>query len=404
MSFNIKWVLIPICISSLIIACDIQKETIEEMPVPAARSSVFPFLTSDSSNLYLSWIETIHDTIDILKIARGSEEGFEYVTEVARGNDWFVNWADFPKVAAFSSGEFITHWLKKSSSSTYDYNIHVGIGSFGTSQVDTSFILHDNGINAEHGFVSFQPYGKNMIAVWLDGRDTKRSDDAYGQMTLRAAIINDKGIKKQDIEIDNRICDCCQTDLTRIGDDVMAVYRDRSETEIRDNYFSLYQDGQWKKGLPIQGDQWTIAGCPVNGPAIHSHQGITAAIWYSEGSGNPGVYLSVYDSKKMKFQSPIVKKESVDILGRVDVKVMDKDRIAYTWLEKHKDQGILKLEIISKEGKLLKKIDVDIVDSSRNSGFSHLAILKGVIYIAYTSSGSYKGVKVKSVKTNALTY
>jgi len=402
--FNSKVILLLVTLSSFLMACKSEINSILEMPVPTTRSAVFPFLTSDDSHLYLSWIETIHDTIDILKVARGSEEGFEYVTEVARGNDWFINWADFPKIAAFSSGKYITHWLKKSSSSTYDYNIHVGIGSFGASQTDTSFILHDDGINAEHGFVSFQPYGKGMMTVWLDGRDTKRADNTYGQMTLRSAIITDKGKKEKDIEIDSRICDCCQTDLTGMGDDVMVVYRDRSEAEIRDNYFSLYKKGQWSDGLLINEDRWTIAGCPVNGPAIHSHQGTTAAIWYSEGSGSPGVYLSVYDSIEMEFQVPVVVKESADILGRVDVKVIGKDMIAYSWLEKQGDQGILKLEIISKEGKILKNFDLDFVESSRNSGFSHIAFLKGVIYVAYTSSGSYKGIKVKAIEINGLTY
>ncbi len=388
----------------LVHGCSIESIEFKEISVPAAKSSVFPFLTNDDNFLYLSWIETIHDTIDILKVARGNEEGFGYVTEVARGDDWFVNWADFPKVSTFDSSTYITHWLKKSTSSTYDYNVHIGIGSFGTSNPDTSFIIHEDGVNAEHGFVSYEPYGKRMMVAWLDGRNTKNPDGSYGQMTLRAAILNKGGSKSNEWEIDDMVCDCCQTDFTLMQEDVMLAYRDRDEKETRDNYFSVFNGDKWTEGQAIYDDGWTIAGCPVNGPAIHSGYGGMAVAWYSEAEGSPGIYFSWYNHDKRNFNTPDWSRLGDNIKGRLDVKVVDSDHAAILWLEQEEDIGKLMLGIFSKEYKMIKEYVVDYVNPGRSSGFGHLSVLKGVIYIAYTASGSYEGIKMKSLSLEFLPY
>ena len=380
-----------------IASCTEENSELESVPLPASQNSVFPFLTHDDSLLYLSWIETVFDSVDILKVARGDGNGFRDVTEVARGSDWFVNWADFPKVEVFPSGQFITHWLEKSSSSTYDYDVHVGIGKFGKSNFDTTYILHDDGVNAEHGFVSYLPVGDEIMAVWLDGRNTKKEDGSYGQMTLRSAMINESGHKRLDQLIDDRTCDCCQTDLAKVDDQVMVVYRDRSEEEIRDNYFAFFKDNEWGAPVILRKDNWQIAGCPVNGPAIHGGHDEFVAVGYTETEGVPGIYLSWFDKDERQFSSPVFEREGTHILGRLDVKLLDNDHAVLTWMEKEGDAGKLMLAVLSKEGKLLKEIMVDEIDSSRASGFAHLAVFKGYIYVVYTSSGSYNGLKMKKL-------
>ena len=37
-----------------------------------------------------------------------------------------------------------------------------------------------------------------------------------------------------ELQIDNRTCECCKTAMTAISDGLIAVYRDRSDKEIRE--------------------------------------------------------------------------------------------------------------------------------------------------------------------------
>ena len=58
------------------------------------------------------------------------------------------------------------------------------------------------------------------------------------------------------------VCECCQTSMAISGDIPIVVYRDRSEGEIRDIYYSRYIDSNWTEPHPIHNDGWEINGCP----------------------------------------------------------------------------------------------------------------------------------------------
>ncbi len=54
------------------------------------------------------------------------------------------------------------------------------------------------------------------------------------EMTIRGAIIDKQGNKSGEWELDNRVCDCCQTSTAITANGPIVVYRDRSDEEIRD--------------------------------------------------------------------------------------------------------------------------------------------------------------------------
>jgi len=372
-----KFVCWSIVLVILFGSCEREIPGWKDIPLPADRTAVFPFLTQGNDGLLLSWIETVSDTVDILKVAQGDSAGFYGVTEVARGSDWFVNWADFPKMSQFAGGKYIVHWLQKSTTSTYDYNIHVAIGDFGTRQPDTTFILHDDGVNAEHGFVSFMPYGESMLAVWLDGRNTKNADGTYGQMTLRSVILDDQGNKSLPQEIDDRVCDCCQTDLAMIGGQPVVVYRDRAQDEIRDNYYAIFDGNTWSEGKPVFDDGWKIPGCPVNGPAIAGGSESGAVAWYTEVDQRGMVRLATFSAQEMAFSEPLL--ELDDVMGRVDIKNTGNGDFLYVWLEKNMEEGLLKINKLNTEKNTTKnpKI-VGTMHPSRDSGFPSINELSGI--------------------------
>lgn len=179
--------------------------------------------------------------------------------EIARGNNWFVNWADFPFIVAYKNNDqhLAAHWLQKRADGTYDYDIFISQSTNGGKKWLSPFIIHTDGIVAEHGFVTLLPTDDNKIfATWLDGRNTKtgkensnnHDDHGHGDaMTLRTASFDINGKLYDEAEFDNRICDCCQTTATFINGNPIVAYRDRSEEEIRDIFFTKKINDKWSE-------------------------------------------------------------------------------------------------------------------------------------------------------------
>ncbi|MBA4054237.1 MAG: hypothetical protein C0490_05960, partial [Marivirga sp.] len=182
---------------------------------------------------------------------------------------------------------------------------------------------HDDGKEAEHGFVSTVSYQGNFFITWLDGRNTvmegmEHHEGHHGEMTLRAAIVDKEGTKLNEWELDNRTCDCCQTSATITDKGPIVVYRDRTEDEIRDMSIVRYVNDEWTKPKEIYHDNWKIAGCPVNGPRVVAEGSFVAVAWYSAADGQSKVNLSFSDDAGETFGKPVQIDEG-SAIGRVDI-------------------------------------------------------------------------------------
>ena len=102
------------------------------------------------------------------------------------------------------------------------------------------------GIKSEHGFVSMLPYNNDSFFVtWLDGRTLVGVPKENEQMTLRAAFIDAEGEITNDILLDDKTCECCNTAATMTANGPIVAYRDRSDTEIRDISIVRFVNGNW---------------------------------------------------------------------------------------------------------------------------------------------------------------
>ena len=64
-----------------------------------------PRLTSRPGGMLLSWVQDGDDGIAVLQFARWNNGEWGPPTRVADGDDWFVNWADFPSVVEIAPGQ-----------------------------------------------------------------------------------------------------------------------------------------------------------------------------------------------------------------------------------------------------------------------------------------------------------
>lgn len=70
---------------------------------------------SPDGTIYLSWIETINDSTDAFCYSTFQNEKWTSPQEIARGQNWFVNWADFPSLSVIGPW-MAAHWLQKVTS------------------------------------------------------------------------------------------------------------------------------------------------------------------------------------------------------------------------------------------------------------------------------------------------
>lgn len=364
---------------------------------------------SERDEVFLSWVEYLNDTTDALVYSKLEGEQWSDTVEIARGSNWFVNWADFPSLVGYKDGglRFAAHYLQKSAEGTYDYDIHVIQSQDQGMIFSKPFILHRDSIAAEHGFVTLLPIANDRIfATWLDGRNTKVSESAKeenkhghgsgGAMTLRGAEFDIGGHYFEEAELDNRICDCCQTDAALTSDGVIVVYRDRSEHEIRDISIVRRVNKEWTKPHTVHADNWEISGCPVNGPSVDAIDSTVAVVWYTAANGKPTIKISFSEDSGATFNSPI-KVDNGNPLGRVDVVLISKEKAVITWVENTESMAEIRAVGVQINGTMGEDYLLTETSPARNSGFPKLKKTDTNLYLAWTEVDSVL-TRVKTLK------
>ncbi len=356
----------------------ISEITFNEIPFPCKEGGTSDMFAGENGNLLASWVEYANDSTDVLMYSEWNGNAWEEPREIAGGSDWFVNWADFPTIC--KSGENIAaHWLQKSAGGTYDYDVKIAVNSDG--KWNAPFIPHKDGVAAEHGFVSMLPLKNGrFFATWLDGRNTKNeghghSEDDHGHghggaMTLRAAEFDPLGKMTREVELDHKVCDCCQTDAAKTDDGIVVVYRDRSDEEIRDISITRFDGKDWTLPKNISKDNWKIAGCPVNGPSVISlPENKLAVAWFSSPENSARVNIAFSENGGKDFSTPI-RVDDGSPIGRVDIVALDGKNVMVSWMEKKLDEKAeVRVKIIPINGMPSDSFSLTEINPSRKSGF-----------------------------------
>ena len=371
---------------------ELSEGSIEYFASPAPENSALSRVVSDKSGrIYLSWVSQEGD-LARFEYSELMDNDWSNPETISEGDDWFVNWADFPMLSV-NAGNMAALCLRLSAEGTYDYNKEASFFEAGTRNWSEARIIHDDGVNAEHGFVSMLPMGGgSTMFTWLDGRNTKR-EDGYGEMTLRAGGCDAAGKTLDEWELDHRVCDCCQTSSALTAKGPIVVYRDRSENEIRDTSMIRYINGEWTEPQSIHDDNWQISGCPVNGPSVSANEEQVAVAWFTAKGDTPKVQLALSADSGDSFSSPIVV-ASPKTNGRVGTAILDSGEIVVSWMDTTEEDAVIMLSLFSAEGKLLDNYEVAKSSASRRSGFPIIEEVGNSVYVSWTDISSSPQVKV----------
>lgn len=383
------------------ISCSVQHSEfplkIEVIENPSIEGSRYPFIRQDESlNPAMSWFTPVDDgyKIEFAQYQDGTWSSPEIIVE---SSSFFVNWADFPSIVTFEGKPIAAHWLKKIEGGTYAYNVEVAFRNADGSWNDP-IVPHSDGTPTEHGFVSILALDQDRVfAVWLDGRNMKgmshgemsqKADlvDLSTAMTLRSAIIHRDGSVSDEHEIDSAVCECCQTSLTKANNRLIVVYRNRTEHEIRDVYYSVYdlEYGEWNEPQPLANDGWEIGGCPVNGPQIHANGDEVTAVWFTGADDLSRSFMARSDDGGLTFGDA----QQIDggsSMGRVGVLSTSDGSTWMSWVSTGENPAKIYLRKVGVDGLIEDAIQVAEINASRGSGFPKMAETENGILMAWTS-------------------
>ena len=369
---------------------------------PATGDSREPELSATADGrIILSWVEKLDEKRYALRTALRDQAGWSEPRTVAQGDNWFVNWADFPSVIALKDGSLAAHWLVKSGSATYAYDVNIALSKDGGKTWAKPIVPHLDNTQTEHGFVSLIPLNDGRVgAIWLDGRNMKGMKDDHDEkkppsvsMTLRYAAIDDAGKISEEAQLDERVCECCQTSATLSSDGVVAVYRDRSQNEVRDIYFVRKTNDSWETPRTVHPDNWEINGCPVNGPAVAASDRNVAVAWFTGAGGKSTVKVAFSADAGATFGNPI-QVDDGETLGRVDLLLLPDHSALVCWLSGTADGGAIKVRRVRSDGTLGPPAVIAKTDISRSSGFPRMALLGNEVHFAWTEFGKPSRVRM----------
>jgi hypothetical protein len=354
--------------------------TVDDLPAPAAAAgSGGPSLARGPDGMvWLTWLETQdrQTALRMATLAPGSP-GWSAPRTVAAGENWFVNWADFPALTAGPGGRATAVWFVTNPAppapATAGHDHHgPGYRAFLSTTTDAGRSWSEAApLTTESSSVEFVSLATledgRVLAAWLDGRDRLRGGRAQ---QLFARVI---GVTGPDQLVDPAVCDCCQTSLTAFPDgSALLAYRGRTAEEVRDIRLARFHGGGWEPSRALHHDGWRLTACPVNGPQLTSDGGRLAAAWFTAAGDDPRVLVSYSGDAGARLVAPLRLSEGRPA-GRVAITLLRNDALLVTWVDA---AGVAWLRRVSPDFVPTEPVRLSAPAHGRVRGFPRLALLR----------------------------
>ncbi len=379
-----------------------------EFSAPAGSKAHNLHATSDG-RVVLTWHEPMSGGGSALRLAVRETSGmWSEPRTVVEGESFFVNWADFPSLVELPNGQWLVHWLQRTAPASYAYHVKLAITGDQGATWGEPFSPHRDVSPTEHGFVSMVPWQEGAALVWLDGRAMKGDDEAMegdgkqghemprGAMTMRFTTLDASGKLGEETLLDARTCECCQTALARTAGGLVAAYRDRSETELRNIAITRFAGGAWSEPKPVHDDGWHYPGCPVNGPSLSAAGDTVAIAWFTAPNEQRRVSVAFSTDGGASFGAPIQVDDGRPV-GRVDIETLGDGSVLVSWLESRPQGAEVLARRVERSGRMGRPWVVTRTSEERASGFPRMVRAGSDVVFAWTAPAD-GGVNVAVAK------
>ena len=359
-----------------------------EIATPVGINAMEPALVGiENGGMVMSWTEPDGEGFAV-KTATLQDGNWSTPVTATTSKNLFVNWADFPTIAAFSDGTLAVSWLQQSAQISYSYDINIVLSSDSGQTWGSPIQPHDDQSMQQHGFLTLLPTAQDkMLAVWLDAREYNSQDfggSFNNAVQLRSTIIGKDGTLGSDTPLDLRACSCCQTSASITGDGtVLIAYRDRTADEIRDISIVRRYNGVWSDPVNIHADGWEISGCPVNGPAIDAHATNAVVAWFTGADDLPTVKVAFSEDSGATFGTAF-QVDTGEGVGRLSTLMLATGEALISWVDWTGDgEALILCRATKSEGCIARQtITRHAVSGSFN--FPKLERSGDTIYLAWT--------------------
>lgn len=384
--------LIHLLVCHLLFCLNLLTAQIRRVDPHTAPGSGMPFLTTGTDGaVFLSWIDPLAPKEHALRFSRWTGTAWSNPETIAQGRNWFVNWGDFPSLAALPDGSMLAHWLTRTEGAgTYGYGIRVARRDPATASWREIYgISLDEKIDYA-GFLTFAHAAPAAVYLAPPSKSAAAHHSAGAEhvhrKTLRFVAFSPSGTHatavETDREIDADVCSCCQTAIGKTRSGWIVAYRDHLPGEIRDISILRYTDGAWASPVPLHRDGWKINGCPTDGPSLISNPDRIAIAWLTRAGDQPRIQVASSTDEGRTF-SPPLRLDSGNPLGRPAITAYDRHSDLIVWLEKTAAAVEIRLRRIGHDGTLHPPVTVAQAPPGRGSGFPKVAVSGDWIFLAW---------------------
>lgn len=268
----------------------------------------------------------------------------------------------------------MANWFVTTREEIEAYNTLLSHSKDGGRTWSRPFTPHKDKSETQHGFATpLETADGGLGLLWLDGRDMSNNttDPEGGVMTLRYTSFDQAWKQAPDVEVNRRVCECCQTAAVSTPDGIVTAFRDRSDTEIRDIMTSRLDNGTWTAPQVVHADNWEVDSCPVNGPALSARGTALAAAWFNS-KGDDGHAFGAFSRDAGRTWSAPIQLDEQQSVGRVDIEMLDDGSAAASWVEFADSRMRFMVRRIGADGSRSAPVVIAGADAGRVTGYPRL--------------------------------
>jgi len=307
--------------------------------------------------LIVSWVEGDGET-STAKFTILEKQGWSLPLTVVKVDGKL---ADPPVVLGLSDGSLAAAWMPyiKDAPDRYAADIYLARSIDGGLTWSTPLKPYADAARIYDAQMSLAALPDNKLAlVWTDMRNAGHGPEHKqdNRFQLMATVVDKNWRASPEIILDDDVCSCCRSFTDAQGEQLVTVYRDHSEGEIRDISAVRWQAAGNPRIAGVHADGWVIGGCPSNGQSVDMATHGTVVAWFTAADGKGRVKTAFSNDGGAHFELPI--ELDANASGYANALMLDDGSALVSWRGRNGPEDELRVAKVTKSGLVSRQTTV----------------------------------------------